>query len=161
MLACAAVALVAMTLTGAPSAAAMTRLGMDTLNIHHCPQVSDATLDAIAHRVPGLQGLIAGYGKCAESYAASHRLSPGGVPIFRCLTTGMGLGMGHEELVAVMARELRDAIPPQRPAFVQAFAIYWFAGPQDVKRVVEGLGPEEELVRPDELATLYRKWQQR
>ena len=140
------------------SAEAMRRCDFHVLNTHHHPSIRDETLDRMADAVPDLGGLIAGYGKCADSYADAHRLSPGGVPIFRCLTTGMGLNMPHDELVETMHRELLEAVPDERPAFIQAFAIYWFAGPTDVQTVANRLGPEFELVRPDELAALYQQW---
>ncbi len=140
------------------SAAAMQRCDLHVLNTHHYPTIGDETLDRMADAIPHLGGLIAGYGKCADSYADAHRLSPGGVPIFRCLTTGMGLNMSHDELVETMYRELLGAVPEERPAFIQAFAIYWFVGPSDVQTVTQRLGPEFALVRPDELAALYRQW---
>jgi len=143
------------------SATAMQRCDLGVLNVHHYPTISDATLDRVADRIPNLTGLIAGYGKCAESYAASQRLSPAGVPIFRCLTTGMGLGMSHDEIVDLMHQELVAAIAEERPAFVQAFAIYWFVGPADVQAVAQRMGPDIVFVRPDELPALYREWRSR
>jgi len=137
---------------------AVGRSGMSILHVHHQGGTTDATLRRFASGTPGLRAVFADYGRTRSDYAQSH-FAAGGVPVLHCLTSGGSQDCREGKLADEMLAQIVAAAPAQRPAFILAFGIYWFMGPDQVKRIIERLPADIVAVRPGELAGLYRQAQ--
>ncbi|MBM3498263.1 MAG: hypothetical protein FJX74_06285, partial [Armatimonadetes bacterium] len=109
-----------------------------------------------AECIPFLDALFPDYGR---------RIPPGqdvtyptarNMPVFHA-ATGWKMDATREERVQDMVDDLRRMTPLQRPAFLHAFALNWFADLPLLQEVVERLGPEYVVVRPDHLSALWRE----
>jgi hypothetical protein len=60
--------------------------------------------------------------------------------------------------VDTYVKRIRDRTPPGRPAFVFVGLNGFCAGPNEVVRILQKLGPDYVAVRPDELCYLFRKY---
>ena len=64
---------------------------------------------------------------------------------------------GKEGDIAARIEEIRRLTDGIRPAFINAFTVNWCFDPDDVVKVMEGLGPDFIAVRPDQLTELVRQ----
>ena len=113
-----------------------------------------------AQRVPNLAGLLADYGKGAQlKYdEANYTVGSGRVPVFRNLVCWGGQG----DLVADTIKEVREATPAdRRPAFLHVFAINWWNRPEDLVKVMAGLGDGYVACTPNQFVDLWRQSQAR
>jgi hypothetical protein len=140
----------------AETSRAIERSAMPILHVHHHGGTTDATLRRFAAETPGIRAVFADYGRTRTGYAESH-FAAGGVPVLHCLTTGGSLAVREGRLADEMLAQIVAVAPTQRPAFILAFGIYWFMGPDQVKSIVDRLPADIVAVRPGELADLYRE----
>ena len=110
--------------------------------------------------MPNLAGLLADYGKGAQlKYdEANYTVGSGRVPVFRNLVCWGGQG----DLVADTIKEVREATPAdRRPAFLHVFAINWWNRPEDLVKVMAGLGDGYVACTPNQFVDLWRQSQAR
>ncbi len=112
----------------------------------------DSFLSAYAKALPFCHSLFADMG-CYSGHNGYANLTydlPGGMPVFRAMTTWRNFGSGF-------MGEIREQVGTQRPAFVNGFVHCWTFHPEDVARIVENAGPDIVFVTPSQLATLYKQ----
>lgn len=112
-----------------------------------------------AQRIPQLEALFPDYGRRLSSATEATYPTARNVPVFHALTTWRE----DEEQAAKCPRvveEIRRFTPRTRPAFLHLFALNWFVDLPLLQQIVENLGPEYQVVRPDHLAELYRQYLQ-
>ncbi|MDO8587505.1 MAG: GxGYxYP family putative glycoside hydrolase [Armatimonadota bacterium] len=113
---------------------------------------------------PGLEGVLEGYGTWPDmTYDKANYLIKG-VPVFHSLTTGSPstrrdrpIADDYKRKARALAREITSVKIDERPAFMHAFTIGWDYGPTILKMVADQLPLDYVIVRPDELAALYKK----
>jgi len=139
----------------------MKRLGWTMVN----PAGPPGDLRTLTRNIPGLEGLFEGYGMHqGMTYEKADYLLDG-VPVFHSLTGGIA-GEGRAEPIAVSyarrAKTLVDQINAvkvdERPAFIHSWTIGWDYGPTILKMVADQLPKDYVVVRPDELAALFKKY---
>ena len=121
-------------------------------------------LRRFARSIPNLRGMMEGYGphKGMTYEKANYLLD--GVPVFHALTEGT-FGTSRSRPLAEVnrekARKLADQIASidvgERPAFIHAWVNGWDFGPTTLKMAADMLPGDYAVVRPDELAALYKK----
>ena len=109
-----------------------------------------------AERIPFLDALFPDYGRRLTSGQDPTYPTARNVPVFHAVT-GWKMDATREERVKDMVDDIRRMAPPQRPAFVHAFALNWFTDLRLLADVLQQLGPEYVAVRPDHLAALWRE----
>jgi hypothetical protein len=75
---------------------------------------------------------------------------PGGMPVFRAVTTWRNFGSGFKG-------EIREQAGAQRPAFVNGFVHCWTFHPKELDEIVKNAGSDIVFVTPTQLATLYKE----
>ncbi len=75
---------------------------------------------------------------------------PGGMPVFRAVTTW---SYGKDGFL----REVREQVGTRRPAFVNGFVHCWTFNMDDLARIHEQRDPDMVFVTPAQLAELYRQ----
>jgi len=140
----------------------MKRLGWTMVNPWSPPPMKN--LRTFARNIPGLEGMLEGYGRHEGlTYEKANYLLDG-VPVFHNVTKG-SVGSSRNDTVsesyAKRARALVDNIKAVkvdlRPGFMHVWTIGWDFTPTILKMVADQLPPEYAVVRPDELAALYKK----
>jgi len=140
----------------------MKRLGWTMVN----PWGPPGNLRPFVKNIPELQGAFEGYtGRIAGNYERANYLLEG-VPVFHALNYGIA-GEARQEPISVSyerrARMLLDEITAikttERPAFMHIWTIGWDYCPTILKMTADQLPDEYVVVRPDELAQLYKKYQ--
>ncbi|NCO41443.1 MAG: hypothetical protein COZ06_17530 [Armatimonadetes bacterium CG_4_10_14_3_um_filter_66_18] len=142
----------------ADTARGVERAGRSVVHVHQQGGTTDATLRRYATEIPGLRAVFADYGRTRTDYATSH-FTAGDVPVLHCLTTGGNRDSTDEKAADEMLAQILEVTPKEHPAFIVAFGIYWFMGPDEVESVIKRLPSNYVAVRPSELAELYRQWQ--
>ena len=140
----------------------MKRLGWTLVN----PWGAPGGLRTFMKNIPGLQGAFEGYGSRlgpSGYYRANYLLD--GVPVFHAVTNGVG-GEGRQETISdsyarrakILVKQIMAVKADERPAFIHAWTIGWDYCPTILKMVVDQLPKDYEIVRPDELAALFKKY---
>lgn len=133
------------------------------------PQVQPVGTPAILRHfvkcIPSMTGIMEGYGPHRGiSYEKANYMLDG-VPVFHALTNG-SVGTSREAPVSqenprkakAYAEEIAAIKVGERPAFIHAWHGGWDFGPTTLKITADLLPPDYVVVRPDELAALYRKY---
>jgi hypothetical protein len=107
-------------------------------------------------QIPFLDALFPDYGRRVTSGRDATYPSARNMPVFHAVT-GWKMVATREERIRDMVDDLRRMTPPERPAFLHAFALNWFTDLPLLQEVVAQLGPEYVAVRPDHLAALWRE----
>ena len=55
-----------------------------------------------------------------------------------------------------LAKQIRDATPSDRPAFLSIMALSWTYTPSIIKSAMDRLGPDYVFVTPEQMAELFR-----
>jgi hypothetical protein len=124
-------------------------LGLRTVRTVHG---EDAFLSEYAKALPFCHSLFADMG-CYSGHNGYGNLTyelPGGMPVFRAVTTWRNFGTGF-------MGEIREQVGTKRPAFVNGFVHCWTFHAKDVDAIVKNAGPDVVFVTPTQLATLYRE----
>lgn len=139
----------------------MSRLGWTQLQ----PVGPPGILEHFVKNVPGLTGMMEGYGphKGMTVEKADYLLD--GVPVFHALTEGT-TGTSREKPIGeqnprkskALAEEILSIKVAERPAFLHIWTVGWDFGPTTLKMAADLLPADYVVVRPDELATLYKKY---
>ena len=130
------------------------------------PSCGPAQLRAFVKNIPNLQGLMEGYGMHNGITPEKADYLLDGVPVFHALTEGTvgtsrsrPIGLENQRKARGLADELiAIKVPEGRPAFVHAFIMGWDFGPTTLKMAADLLPPNYVIVRPDEIAVLYKKY---
>lgn len=128
----------------------MKRLGMATGRPHGG---DNDRLSAYAEAIPFMHSIFADYAYAERGYEESVYTLPGGMPVFRALTSWRH-GSGG------LLREIRDVVGQRRPAFVNAFVHNWTFRMEHLQAAVNGRDADMVFVTPAQLAQLYRKAKQ-
>ena len=129
------------------------------------PTGSPGILRAFTKGIPSLTGIMEGYGphKGMTYEKANYLLD--GVPVFHALTEGTP-GTSRERPISelnprkakAVADEIKSIVVTGRPGFIHAWTGGWDMGPTTLKMTADLLPPEYVVVRPDELAALFKKY---
>ena len=123
------------------------------------------SLKYFVKNIPTLQGVMEGYGphKGITLDKADYMLD--GVPIFHSITNGTtstdrnrALGEENKRKAKGFADEIKGLNITERPAFIHAWTVGWDFGPTTLKMAADLLPADYVVVRPDELAVLYKKY---
>ena len=138
----------------------LNRLGWTMIN----PWSGPGTLRAFTQNIPGLEGIFEGYGRHpGVTYEhASYLLD--GVPVFHNLTKG-SVGTSRDNTISesyaikskTMVDQIKEVKVDERPAFMHVWTMGWDFSPTILKMVADQLPPEYVVVRPDELAVMFKK----
>jgi hypothetical protein len=109
-----------------------------------------------AERIPFLKAIFPDYGRRVMSYDEATYLTSRNVPVFHAVT-GWSEGISREGQIEDLVSQIRAITPPERPAFMHLFVLNWFADLRMLQEILNRLGPEYVVVRPDHLAALYRQ----
>jgi hypothetical protein len=124
-------------------------LGLRTVRTVHG---EDPFLSEYAKALPFCHSLLADMG-CYSGHKGYGNLTydlPGGMPVFRAVTTWRNFGTGF-------LGEIREQVGNVRPAFVNGFVHCWTFQPKDLEEIVRTAGEEIVFVTPSQLAALYRQ----
>ena len=128
------------------------------------PVGAPAQLRYFVKNIPSMQGIMEGYSTHNGMTPDKANYLLDGVPVFH---SALGIVVGTDRSRALgeenirKARGLADqllALPRNKPAFYHIWLVGWDFGPTTVKMGVDLLPPEFVVVRPDELAALYKKY---
>jgi hypothetical protein len=112
----------------------------------------DPFLEEYAKALPFCHSLLADMG-CYSGHSGYQNLTyalPGGMPVFRAMTTWRNFGTGF-------MGEIREQVGAKRPAFVNGFVHCWTFPMKGVEEIVRNAGPDVVFVTPTQLATLYKQ----
>lgn len=127
-------------------------MGLKTVRTVHG---EDLFLSEYAKALPFCHSLFADMG-CYSGHHGYSNLTydlptpPGGMPVFRAMTTWRNFGNGF-------MGEIREQVGTKRPAFVNGFVHCWTFHEKEVEKIVENAGPDIVFVTPAQLATLYKQ----
>jgi len=138
----------------------MKRLGWTMVHAWSPPE----NLRTFVKNLPGLKGVLEGYGIRPGMTLDNANYLMEGVPVFHALTCG-SLSADRQRPIAndyrrrakALAGEIMAVKIDNRPAFIHAFTLGWDYGPTILKMAADLLPPDYVIVRPDELAALYKK----
>lgn len=128
------------------------------------PVGTPAILRHFVKEIPEITGMMEGYGpKKGMNYPKANCLVDG-VPVFYALTEGT-FGTSRERTISseyarkskALAEQIQAISVADRPAFMHIWTVGWDFGPTTLKMTADLLPPHYEVVRPDELASLYKQ----
>jgi hypothetical protein len=139
----------------------MDKLGWTMVN----PGGPPGNLRTFAKNIPGLQGICEGYTMASGMTYDKANYTLDGVPVFHALTGGIA-GEGRSEPISesyarrakTIVNQIMAVKPNERPAFIHAWTIGWDYGPTILKMAADQLPKDYVVVRPDELASLFKKY---
>ncbi|MDO8587503.1 MAG: GxGYxYP family putative glycoside hydrolase [Armatimonadota bacterium] len=142
----------------------MKRFGWTMIN----PWSPPGNLRTFIKNIPGLEGLLEGYCMRQGMTYDKASYSLDGVPVFHTVTNGISgtersrpIGEENKRKAKEMAKWLTSLDIKEPPGFAHAFAIGWDFGPTNLKMAADLLPPEYVIVRPDELAALFKRYKGR
>lgn len=124
-----------------------------------------AVLREFVKGIPTLTGIMEGYGphKGMTLEKADYMLD--GVPVFHAMTEGTPgtsrdrpIGELNKRKAESFAAEIKAIPIAAKPTFVHAWCSGWDLGPTTLKMTADLLPVDYVVVRPDELAALYKKY---
>lgn len=110
-------------------------------------------------KLPGIQGIFANYTRSAETTLANETFEVNGVPVFRTVArpaSPLDTALSRHRAVASVVTDIRRFTPSHRPAFLEVSLSNWQTEMGVLFEIEKALGSEYALVRPDQLAALYR-----
>ncbi|MDO8587504.1 MAG: GxGYxYP family putative glycoside hydrolase [Armatimonadota bacterium] len=139
----------------------MKRLGWTMVN----PWAPPGNLRAFIKGIPELQGVFEGYtGRISGNYERANYLM-NGVPVFHALNHGIagegrteGISDSYARRAKILVNQIKAIKTDERPAFMHIWTIGWDYSPTILRMVVDQLPAEYVVVRPDELAALYKRY---
>jgi hypothetical protein len=109
--------------------------------------------------LPGIQGIFANYHRSDETTLENETSEVKGVPVFRAIARGgapLDTAVGRQRAVGKIVADIRRFTPSRRPAFLEVSLTNWAVDMKPLVEIGNTLGPEYVLVRPDQLAGLYK-----
>jgi hypothetical protein len=129
------------------------------------PMAGPADAMHYVKNIPNLQGILEGYGVHNGIAPESADYTLNGVPVFHSLTDGTAytgrqkpIGVENPRKAKILADEIKSIKITERPGFIHAWTMCWDYGPTNLKMAADLLPSEYVIVRPDELAALYKKY---
>ena len=128
------------------------------------PVGGPACLRYFVKNIPTMQGIMEGYGTHNGMTPDKADYLLDGVPIFH---SAIAVTVGTDRKRAIGAENERKArgladqiltLPRNKPGFYHVWIMGWDFGPTTLKKAVDLLPPDFVVVRPDELAALYKKY---
>jgi hypothetical protein len=110
-----------------------------------------------AQQIPRLEAIFPDYGRVRTDPQALTYPTAENVPVFHAATTWQETD-SREDRIARLVADIRDMTPAERPAFLHLFALNWFCDVSLLREAVARLGDDYLAVRPDHLASLYRRY---
>ncbi len=110
--------------------------------------------------LPGLKGIYANYLRSEETTVDNQTFEVMGIPVFRAIAGGadeaLETRVGLERAIASVLQDVRRFTPNHRPAFLEVSLTNWMVEMSALVEIEKALGPEYQVVRPDDLAVLYK-----
>ncbi|MFB3826065.1 MAG: GxGYxYP domain-containing protein [Bryobacteraceae bacterium] len=109
--------------------------------------------------LPGLRGMFLNYRRMETTTIEDIVTEVKGIPAFRAVAHGGGLldtNTGIRRAVESTVADIRRFTVPRRPAFVHVSLTNWAVAIKAVVEIERALGGEYRVVRPDQMAALYR-----
>jgi hypothetical protein len=110
--------------------------------------------------LPGLKGIYANYGRSEETTVENQTFEVMGIPVFRTISGGANgateTRVGLERAVASVVQDAHRFTPKYRPAFLEVSLTNWMVEMSALVEIEKALGSEYKVVRPDDLAALYK-----
>ena len=107
----------------------------------------------------GCAAIFANYGRSRTTIEENTISVVNGVPVFRAVNRPPGpftfTPSARLDAEAFMNSEIRRRTPKHRPAFLNVFLANWLTSLDMLENIVQALGPEYVVVRPDQFATLW------
>lgn len=102
--------------------------------------------------IPGLKGILSDFGSmdALDPKRANHLA--GGMPVFQTRNRWLI----EDDPADYLAKQIRDATPSERPAFLSIMALSWTYTPSIIKAALDSLGPEYVFLTPEQMCDLYR-----
>ena len=129
------------------------------------PVGGPSTLKHFVKNIPTMQGIMEGYGPHRGITVDKADYMIDGVPVFHAVTNGTtatdrnrALGAENQRKAKGFADEIKGLNITERPAFIHAWTVGWDFGPTTLKMAADQLPADYVVVRPDELAVLYKKY---
>ncbi|MBC7326937.1 hypothetical protein H5T87_02310 [bacterium] len=110
-----------------------------------------------AERIPNLKAIFPDYGRRLSEYSEAVYMTAKNVPVFHAVTSWRENATREEQIANIVA-QVRSITPPERPAFLHIFICNWFFDLPMLEEILKQLGPEYVAVRPDHLASLYKRY---
>ena len=111
--------------------------------------------------IPGIDAIFANYGTTTATTLDTEVTLVAGKPVFRSISGGTTdytfTNYGRRRAVTGLIEEIRRFTPTRRPAFLHVFLANWLSDMKMVDQIVQGLGPEYVVVRPDHLVSLFKQ----
>ena len=110
--------------------------------------------------LPGLKGLFLNYVREDSTTIDNLVTEVRGIPAFRAVVregAPVETRVGIERAVARAVGDIRRFTVSQRPAFVHVSLANWAVAMKALREIEKTLGPAYRVVRPDQMAALYRK----
>jgi hypothetical protein len=136
----------------------MKRLDLDMVGLHMDSwgaevQYDDSTFfKRYVDGIPGLKGILSDFGRMESLDPKRANHLAGGVPVFHTRNRWLIEGDPAEYL----AKQIRDATPGDRPAFLSIMALSWTYTPSIIKAAMDRLGGDYVFVTPEQMAELFR-----
>jgi hypothetical protein len=112
------------------------------------------TISLYAQYIPFLKAIFPDYGRRVATYQDAVFPVARDVPVFRAVN-GWQENATTEEQVNRVVAEVHSMTPSSRPAFLHIFIWNWGFSLEMLKSIADKLGPDYQIVRPDQLAELY------
>ncbi len=136
------------------------RARIDATTLCTFAEMPPQRLEALAS-IPGIQGVLANYGRTHATTPENLLMVTGGKPVFRSVNAGPGEHTftleGRRQAVATTVRQIREGTPQTRPFFLHVFLANWLISMDMVVGIASDLGPEYVVVRPDQLVALFHQ----
>jgi hypothetical protein len=114
--------------------------------------------------LPGLKAIFANYARSDITTLENETLEVRGVPVFRAIARDGGpldTRAGIQHAVASTVADVRRFTPKKSPAFLHVSLTNWAVEMRALVEIQQALGSDYVLVRPDQLAALYREAKKR
>lgn len=103
--------------------------------------------------IPGLKGILSDFGgmESLDPKRTNH-YTYGGAPVFHTRNRWLFEGDPSEAL----AKQIKDATPDTRPAFLSIMALSWTYKPSTIKSAIDSLGPAYVFLTPEQMVDAFK-----
>jgi len=112
---------------------------------------------------PGVHGLFSNYGRTDQTTLDNLVTEVNGVPVFRAMNRPPFIltytPSARRRAEQFMIKEITGWTPAHRPAFLFVFVANWLTNMEMLENIARELGKGYVPVRPDQLVSLYRQFQ--
>ncbi|MBC7329343.1 hypothetical protein H5T88_03190 [bacterium] len=133
----------------------MERMGIRTIWLAIANELR--LINRYAEHIHHLSAIFPDYGKKLYDYSDITYITSKNVPVFHAATNWKE-NLSREQQIANIVSQVRSITPSQRPAFLNVFICNWFFDISMLDEIVQLLGDDYVVVRPDHLGQLYKKY---